>query len=414
MVDPEVSNPGEILPRPSYHRGEVEKAPGSSLVRGLVVLFAVYLFIAAINLMGHGLKTVAEEPDSARVMDDIFKCVDHPLAGLCVGILITSLVQSSSFTTSFTVTLVATGSISLPAAIPIIMGANIGTSVTNLLVSLAHIRRRREFRRSLAGAIVHDFFNVLSVTLILPLEIAFGVVSRPAIAIAQLFSGSEFSAGDPKKFNIVKIAVKPFAKAADWLLVDLIGFAPTVAGLVTAVLAILMLFTALFLLVKMLRGLMKDRLSNVFSRTVFRNPAIAFITGMILTAAVQSSSVTTSLIVPLVGAGILTLKQIYPFTLGANVGTTVTAMMSGIAVMAIAAGQGSQDIAYATMGLAVALGHLIFNCYGIMIFWPLGWIPISLAKAYAALASRRRILMAAYLILLFFLLPVVVIYLVNR
>ncbi len=383
--------------------------------QGLLALAALYLFIVAINLMSHGLKTIADVPDSkAYLQQKVFSKAAHPVAGLCIGILVTSVVQSSSFTTSFTVGLVVAGELSMMAAIPIIMGANVGTSVTNILVSLAHLRRRREFRRSLGGAIVHDFFNVLTVLTLLPLELAFGVISRPAGAFARWLEAANFFTANPGKFNILKIAVEPPAKAADWLLLDLLGLSKTVGGAIEAGLAVVLLFVALIYMVRMLQGLLKERLAGLFSRTLFRNHWISFMVGLIATASIQSSSVTTSLVVPLVGAGILTLRQIFPYTLGANIGTTVTAILAGLALAAIACGQGPAAVSAAAAGLAVAFAHLLFNVYGTCIFWPLQWIPISLAKGFAKVASKRRVLAGIYILVVFFLVPIVLIILVNR
>ncbi len=379
----------------------------------LLGLLALYLFIAAINLMGTGLKTVAQEPASDEFMKQLFNYASHPLAGLCVGLLITSLVQSSSFTTSFTVGLVATGRLELVHAIPIIMGANIGTSITNILVSLANIRRRQEFQRSLGGAIVHDFFNVLSVLVFLPLEWKFKIISAPAGQIGNWLGSTAFFETSPEKFNFVKIAVKPVTSFCKWFFLDVLNFSPTVGGLLIAGVAIAMLFVALIFMVKILQGLLKDRLSGLFSKTLFRNPGIAFVVGIITTAAVQSSSVTTSLVVPLVGAGVLTLNQIYPYTLGANIGTTITAIFAGLAAAALAAGQGEAAQARAISGMAVAGGHLLFNIYGTCLFWPLKWIPISLAEGFAAMATRRRLLAAVYILVIFFILPISVISCVN-
>ena len=379
----------------------------------LAALLTVYLFIAAIHTMGHGLKTVAKVPDAKAVMDRVFHLAENPLAALSVGILITSIVQSSSFTTTFTVGLVAAGQIDLLTSIPIIMGANVGTSVTNILVSLAHLRHRAEFRRSLGGAIVHDLFNVLSVLLILPLEWQFRIISGPARAFAEWLGGAAFFTGDPGKYNVIKAAVKPISDAADYVLGGALGMEAVPRGLVTAALAVVLLFVALFFLVKLLRGLLRDRLAGLFSRTLFRNPAISFTVGIFTTAAVQSSSVTTSLVVPLVGAGVLKIRQIYPYTLGANIGTTVTALIGGLAIAATAVGQGPVMEKAAAFGLAVAFAHLLFNILGTAVFWPLQWIPISLAKGYAKLASERRVLAAVYVIVIFFLLPILAIVLAN-
>ena len=309
--------------------------------------------------------------------------------------------------------LVAAGQLNLVTSVPIIMGANIGTSVTNILVSLAHLRRRTEFRRSLGGAIVHDLFNVLSVILIMPLEWRFRIISSPAKAFANWLGGAAFFTPDPGKYNLIKAAVKPISDAADWLLAGVFGLDQVTCGLVTAGAAVVLLFAALFFLVKLLRGLLKDRLAGLFSRTLFRHPAISFVVGIFTTAVVQSSSVTTSLVVPLVGAGVLKIKQIFPYTLGANIGTTVTALIGGLAIAATAAGQGDAMQTAAAFGLAVAFAHLLFNILGTIVFWPLQWIPISLAKGYAKLASERRLLAAVYIIVIFFLLPVLTIILVN-
>ncbi len=381
----------------------------------LAAAAALYLFIASINMIGHGMKTIATVPESqAFLQEHVFKLAAHPLAGLSIGILLTAIVQSSSFTTSFAVGLVVAGQISLKVAVPIIMGANIGTSVTALLVSLAHVRRRNEFRRSLAAATVHDQFNLLTVMLLVPLEMAFGILSRPAGAFAEWLKGTSFLNADPKKFAFVKMAVKPLSNAADWLFEDVMGLSPTAAGTATAIVAVILLFAALIFIVKMLQGLVKDRLAGLFNKTFFRNSATSFIVGIVGTAAVQSSSVTTSLVVPLVGTGILTIKQVFPYMLGANIGTTVTALLAGLALAAMAAGTGAAAEAAAASVLALAMAHLLFNVYGTVIFWPISWLPIAIAKGYAKLASRRRILAAIYVLVIFFLLPIMCIILTNR
>jgi solute carrier family 34 (sodium-dependent phosphate cotransporter) len=409
---------GPVTPPAATHEKGVRKR-GATFGRlrawlpGLMALLAIYLFIAAIKLMGHGLKTMATVQEADDALNYLFTFAQHPMAGVSVGILITALVQSSSFTTCFVVGLVAAGQIDLSTAVPIIMGANVGTSITNTTVSLAHLRRRREFQRSLGGALVHDIFNVLNVLVLLPLEWAFGIISRPAHWFANWLEGAAFFTTDPKKFNLVKTAVKPFSQAADWFFQDLLGFSPVTAGALTAIVAILLLFFALIMLVKMLQGLMKDRLSGLFSRTLFRNKWIAFVVGLIVTASVQSSSVTTSLVVPLVGAGVLTLKQVYPYTLGANIGTTVTAIMAGLAAAAIASGAPHAVQMAAASGLAVAFAHLLFNIIGTCIFWPLSWIPMSLSKGYAKLAAKNRLLAAVYIIAIFFIIPGLIILVTN-
>ncbi|MBS3734816.1 MAG: Na/Pi symporter [Phycisphaerae bacterium] len=382
---------------PSAELAEVtarQRPPEHVWLRAILAVAALLAFVAALKIMGHGLKTIATVPESEAFLTSLFDYVCHPVAGLAVGVLMTSLVQSSSFTTSFTVGLVAAGQISLIHAVPIVMGANIGTSVTNTIASLAYVRRPLNFRRSLSAATVHDFFNLCAVTLLMPFEVAFGAISRPAQAVANAISHWGYFAHDPKKFNLVKMIVKPINEALDWLLMGVLGLSPTVAGAVQAAVAVAILFAALLLLVNLLQGLVKNRLSGLFERTFFRNQGVGLLVGVLLTVCVQSSSVTTSLMVPLVGAGILRLRQVYPYTLGANIGTTMTAMIAALATANAAA-----------VGCAVA--HLLFNLMGTAVFWPLQWIPISLAKGYAKLATRRRLIALAYILVLFFALPII-------
>jgi sodium-dependent phosphate cotransporter len=372
-------------------------ARGGDWRRGVAALIALWLFISAVNMIGGGLKTMAGDPVGKERIEGLFAMVSDPATGLFVGLLTTALVQSSSFTTTMTVGFVASGAISLTAAIPVIMGANIGTSVTNLLVSLGHIRRRREFRRSLAGAIVHDFFNVLSVALVYPLERMFGVISRPIGWLSGVLGQTELFAPDAAhRIGGLKRFFGLLAGGVKWFLTDLLDLPPLWAGGVLTVLALVALFGALAWLVRLLRGMMQDRLSGVFDRTIFRNAGLAFLMGIVLTAAVQSSSVTTSLVVPLVGAGILKLRQIYPYTLGANIGTTLTAILAAL-------GTGSAP------ALACGLGHMLFNLYGTAVFWPLQFIPISLAKGFARIAARRRYVAVLFLGGVFFVLPLVII-----
>ncbi|CAN0596654.1 unnamed protein product [Laminaria digitata] len=123
--------------------------------------------------------------------------------------------------------------------------------------------------------------------------------------------------------------------------------------------------------------------------------------GVLLTVLVQSSSVTTSVVVPLVGAGLLTVRQIFPYTLGANVGTTVTALL---AALSLAAG----DPTAGTAGLTIAFAHFTFNVLGILIIFgikPLREIPIWMAEQMGVLAGKKRNYALVYIGILFFLIP---------
>jgi len=367
-----------------------------SVLVPLVILGLLYAFVCAINVMGAGLKILAQAPATEATVQGLFARAANPVAGLFVGILVTSFVQSSSFTTSLTVGLVATGQISVVSAVPIVMGANIGTSVTNILVSLGHVSARLEFRRAFGAAIVHDIFNVLTVVLILPIELTTHALSRTATILASVF----ISPTETVPSNPLKAATKPVVDGICVGLEHLLAAREEWIGAIMGLAGLLALLLSLVLLVRVLKRLILTRLEAFFARYFFRNWALALTLGLCVTVMVQSSSVTTSLVVPLAGAGVLRLQQVFPYTLGANIGTTVTSLLAAAATGTPA-------------GLAVAFAHLLFNTVGTAVFLPLRAIPIGLAHWYATLAATRRGLALLYLVVVFFVLPILCIMLTR-
>lgn len=164
----------------------------SGPMRGVLVavslLFMLTVFLVAIRGLGQGFKGLGGD-----LLSQFFAFTENPFIGLVMGILATTLMQSSSVTTSMIVALVAAPDHALPVhhAIPMIMGANIGTTVTNSLVALGHIGRRIEFRRAFAAATCHDFFNFIAVAVFLPLELATGFLEKLSASIASMFHPSQ-------------------------------------------------------------------------------------------------------------------------------------------------------------------------------------------------------------------------------
>ncbi len=350
-----------------------------SALAGILLLFFVSLELMseAFGLMGKGFA------------ETLLSTTSTPVMALLTGILATSLVQSSSTVTSLTVALVASGALSIEGAVPIIMGANIGTTVTNTIVSMGHITRRDEFQRAMTGATVHDFFNLMAVAILFPLEVLFGAISTPASWLTSGLAGI----GGAHLLSPLKIVVKPIAAF-------LIGLMSEV-GWVVLVVGLLLLFLALRYLVVLLKMLMMGRSEQILHRYLFGSPRAAMACGLVLTVLVQSSSVTTSVVVPLVAAGILTVRQIFPYTLGANVGTTVTALLAALAL----AGTGTED---ALAGLTVAFTHVLFNVFDILIIYgikPMREVPIRMAEFMGKLAGINRLYALLYLVGVFFLLP---------
>jgi sodium-dependent phosphate cotransporter len=323
----------------------------------------------------------------AGFAERLIATTSNPLVGLFIGILATSVVQSSSMTTSMTVGFVASGVLTIENAVPIIMGANIGTTVTCAIVSMGHIGRKEEFRRAFAAASVHDFFNLMSVVVLFPLELSTGLLSKSARALSGFLVGGEaISFASP-----VKTIVGPTVK---WMIHAVEGLTTTQAALAVVVIALLLLFGSLYVLVGRTKALALGRAEVVIDRFIGRSGLSGMAVGAGITAVIQSSSVTTSLMVPLAGAGIVKLEKIFPVTLGANVGTTVTALLASLAGDA--------------RGLTIALVHLLFNLAGILIIYP--WrgiraIPLRLARGLADAAVRSRRNAILFVIALFYALP---------
>jgi len=345
----------------------------STLLRIALLLLIVTSFFITINLMGKSLKGLS----GSTINDFMNQAVSNPVAALLIAVAITAVVQSSSVTTTIIVGMAAGGVIDISRAVPMIMGANIGTTVTNTLVSLVHVRRRLEFRRAFASATVHDFFNILCVAVFLPLELKFCLIEKTAFWLKANVVG-----GSLGKLPGIKMLIKPVVDAVYHLLGG---------GYPCLIVSLVFLILSLILMVKIIRTLVLSRMARLLDRYLFRTATHSLLLGLVITVIVQSSSVTTSLIVPLAGAGILTVSQVYPYTLGANVGTTITSFIAASAIASSVTGDPR-----AQLGVVVALMHLTFNIFGIVIFLPLKRIPIGLATGFAeyVTVSPRRMVLA--------------------
>ena len=351
----------------------------------LGVIAALYLFLVGINGMSSAIKHMG-----AEVADSIFKTTSNPIIALFIGIFSTVLFQSSSTTTSLIVGMVSSGALSLAGAIPMVMGANIGTTVTNTIVSLGHINRGNEFRRAFAASTVHDFFNVLSVIILFPLELAFQGIQRTSEWFATLLFGKIHNIDVLQSKSPIKIAVKSGARFVEGFTFNNDIFYLVVSVLIT--------FLMLYALVKLLRSLVLEKIEAFFDQYIFKTILRAVGFGVLITIMVQSSSITTSLVVPLAGAGVLTLRQIFPFTLGANIGTTITALMASLTGTVSA--------------LIAAISHLLFNIIGILIIYGLPFlreIPIYCAENIAEKAVENKLIPVLYLVSIFVIVPLLII-----
>ena len=362
-----------------------------TLLKILGVFTCLYLFLVGIGGMGYSFKLFGKE-FSGRIL----QATSDPLIGLFIGILATTIVQSSSTTTSIIIGMVAAEAIGVRSAIFMVMGANIGTTVTAKLVSLGHITRKAEFRRAFAASSVHDTFNFITVAILFPLEYFLHILEHTATWMGRIFVDVT---GITKPENYLKKITQPTIEA----LADMLDKVPWLVLLVSVIITFLMLLA----IVKLLQSLVLKKLEAFFDAFLFRNAAIAFMVGLFLTVLVQSSSITTSLIVPLAGAGVLRLQQIFPFTIGANIGTTVTGLLAALAV----AGQPGIDPKLVLAGATVAFAHFLFNASGALIFLPskkLRDLAVLFAEWLAELCIRNRFVPIAFIILVFYIIPIIV------
>ncbi|WP_434353335.1 Na/Pi symporter [Psychrobacter sp. HD31] len=358
------------------------------ILKWIAIVALVYLLITAVGMIGAGFKGATKGE-----AEQLFAFATNPFMGLVIGIVATALIQSSSTVTSIIVGLVA-GGLPVATAVPMVMGANVGTSITNTIVSMGHVRDKEEFKRAFAAATVHDYFNLLSVIIFLPLEMMFGLLEKIGSYLSGFMIGGD--AVSIKSFNFVKAATKPVVN----IFKELTHFVDQpLSGVILALIGVALIFVAISYIGKLLKQLMVGRAKDIMHTTIGRGPLSGIASGTFITILVQSSSTTTSLMVPLAGSGAFSLKQIYPFTLGANIGTCITAMLAATAV------EGD-----ARAALTIAMIHLTYNVLGVAVIYGIPFlreIPPKLAIWLGNLASNNKVYAMVYILGVFFVIPLV-------
>uniref|UniRef100_A0A4W4FRV4 Sodium-dependent phosphate transport protein 2A n=1 Tax=Electrophorus electricus TaxID=8005 RepID=A0A4W4FRV4_ELEEL len=442
-------------------RGESERR--NALLIGTLkiplLFFLLYSFVCSLDTLSSSFQLAGGKVAGGIFQDNAILC--NPVAGLVVGILVTVLVQSSSTSTSIIVSLVSSGLLEVKSAVPIIMGSNIGTSVTNTIVALMQAGERSEFKRAFAGATIHDCFNWLSVLVLLPLEVASGILSilaRATINSFHLQSGEEAP-------ELLKVITEPVTKliiqldksvitgialkeenvknrslikvwcGSNLLTVPMLLLSPPTmhfstssnyqelceqswhlfantdlsdlsVGLILLTGSLVVLCSCLIFIVKVLNSVLKGQVARVIQgviNTDFPYPFgwlagyLAMFVGAGMTFLVQSSSVFTSAMTPLIGIGVISLERAYPLTLGSNIGTTTTAILAALA------SPGDKLPA----AFQIALCHFFFNTFGILLWYPLPFsrLPIRMASALGERTAKYRWFAVLYLLLCFLLLP---------
>ncbi len=374
---------------PSSQVESPEQPSDHSFLTWLQVAAFIYLLLAGVSTIGAGFKWASGGAEGA---EKIFAFATNPVVGVILGTLSTALVQSSSTVTSVIVGLVA-GGVPVSIAVPMIMGANMGTTITNTIVALGDVKDGKTFNKAFRASTVHDSFNLYSIVIFLPIEAIFHPLERMGGALSNMLVG-DFNAS-MKGINFIGALTKP---PAEWIQGRLAGMSDTLGGIVMAAIGIGFIFMSVARLGKVLGAVMRGPAKQIVDKSFAAGPVVGILAGTMITVLVQSSSTTTSLVVPLAAAGVLSLRQVYPFTLGANIGTCITAVLAATAVSGVGAG----------VAMQIAMVHLLYNVFGVIVFAAVPFLydlPVRSAEWLGNKTEKHRGWAFGYIGLVFFLLP---------
>ena len=369
----------------------------SQFLKWVGAIALLYLLLVAVRLLSTGF-----QPAFGEQAEALFTFATNPFLGLMIGILATAIIQSSSTVSSIVVSLVA-GGLPVATAVPIIMGANVGTTITNTIVSLGHLKASEEFKRAFAAATIHDCFNLCCLLLLFPLEMIFHGLEKGAKFLTQILL-TPHQSWNILSFDLLDFLINPvlngFTKISE-------PFPSPLQGLTLACLGLLLILGTIFNLSKLLKALLVGKAREILHNAIGRGALVSILAGTVMTCIIQSSSTTTSLMIPLAGNGVFSLEQIYPFTLGANIGTCFTAILAATAL--------TGDAAFP--GLEIALVHLLYNFCGILIIYALPIfrnIPLQGARFLAEIATRYQFAALGYILTIFLVLPALCLGITSR
>jgi solute carrier family 34 (sodium-dependent phosphate cotransporter) len=363
-----------------------------SVVDWVMVILAVGALITAVGAIGSGFRTA-----SGGRAEQLFQFAENPFVGLMIGVLATVLTQSSTTTTSITVGLAA-GGLPIEIAIPILFGANVGTTMTSSLVALGMAKDDVMFRRGFAAASVHDMYNLLSVAIFFPLELLFSPLERLSGWASARMSGEE--AGPVGGiFEAVGTGVgyliRPGVLLLEWAVSPL---GSIVGGVILVVAGVLLILAVITFISRMLKQLLVGTAEKVFANALGRGAWSGVLSGTIVTMLVQSSTTTTSLAVPFAATGKFSLSQIFNFVVGANIGTTLTALIAAFGFTG-AEGQAA---------LGAALVHLFYNLLSAGLIMLVPWLrrlPPAAAEILARLGTENKLYVLGWMLMIFLVIP---------
>ncbi|MBL7168675.1 hypothetical protein ISS40_08365 [Candidatus Bathyarchaeota archaeon] len=377
----------------------------------LMLIIGIFLFICSLEGVKSGFKLIFAEWQAGIL--GMIDANTAPMTGLAIGILGTALVQSSSAVVAATMVSMASmvsGGLSMESAmrfgVPMVLGANIGTTITNTIVIFG-IKRgmtMREFGDTIPGVIVDDVYEALTIGIFFAVEMTTGFLSNITLRLGDFFSEvlnleNLFAAFDKTIIDIIVNA--PIVKPLTNFMVNLLG--PRIGGI--------LLFVIWFAVIVFSMGLITKGLENLIElewedkvKAAFSNPFRSFFTGFSITWLVGSSSIGTSLVVPFLATKVVDLRKAYPYLCGCNMATTVDlSQIYGY-------------IAGGIVGLMLGSAHVLLNIMALTLWLvsPLRFVPVMIAEKIGERIQENQnagVLLALWVIFIFFVVPLAIIFL---
>lgn len=319
-------------------------------VRWAGIALCIYTLIVAVNLISCGIHDLGYDSVQRFVGS-----TNSPFLLVLLGMLLTFTVQSSTVFTTLTVATVGAGIVPMDMAVMLIMGSNVGTCATSQMVAFGFYRTPDNLNRALSAAMTHWWFNVLSVALLFPIELLFQPLTRGSAWLSNALYREESSGFDFD--GIVHHLVSPVTDGISSLLHRASN---SVAGTISIAIGVVAIVLTVHAISRLMRELTAAGSHHMLEDSADRQQAFTpvrfVLAGLGLTMMSQSSSATICSTLPFAGTGHLSLRKVLGIVLGANLGTTLTAVLAALAVPG----------EFGQLALQAALIHVLLNLIGLL------------------------------------------------
>ncbi|CAB3400184.1 unnamed protein product [Caenorhabditis bovis] len=368
--------------------------------------------------------------------------INDPISAVVVGMLATVILQSATTTTNILVTMVAANMITVHDAIPVMIGSELGSSLVNAMVSLAYSGKPEQFRRAFSAAILGDVFNICGLFVIFPMEMITGLIEKvswwivdPMISEQGLsFKTLELLTDPINQFilqvnepELLNATIRPEMFEANHSFVQRCQFAngsriyncpydhlfaysmlgDRAIGWIVLIVSIVSLIFCLVAIVYLIQKLLEGHAAIYIRRLLSKQcpgvlkPCTGYVV-MLVGLIIQSNSIFSSSLTPLVGSGVVTLEQMYPLVLGSNIGTTFSGVLAAF----------STDPSRFEKALHMAMCQVNYNIIGTCLFYIIPCtrkFPVYLAVKLGNLTDRYRWFIVVFILAFFVVIPFTII-----